>query len=336
MKIDVFNHVMPARFLDRLADYVPAGPIRRLRSMATMHDADARVRMLDEFDDLQQIICLSLADPGLEALAGPREAAELARLGNDGMAEMCARHPDRLPGFIATVAMNDENSALAEIDRAIGELGAVGVQIHSNVAGKPLDNPEFLPIFERISQLDRPIWLHPCRSINTPDYPTETVSRFEIYWSLGWAFETSAAMTRIVYSGMFDKLPNLKIICHHWGAYIPHMEGRIPESARAIGNRLTGGSETHDAPVELVRPPIDYFKMFYGDTALFGAQAASQCGLDFFGAGHSLFASDAPFDAEGGAIKIRQTLAVVDALRASASDKQKIYEGNIRELIKLP
>ena len=331
MKIDIFNHVFPQPLFERLERHLPAVFYRRYQAITTMHDTDARLRMLDEFDDVQQV--LSLSQPPLEAMAGPDETPELARLGNDGMAGWCRAHPDRFPGFIASLPMNNPDAALAELERAVGELGAVGVQTYSNVNGKPLDAPEFYPLFERMAAHGKPVWLHPARPESHADYLTEDSSMYQIWWALGWAYETSAAMARIVFSRMFDKLPELQVICHHWGGYIPHAEGRISPSWETRGART--GDPSGEAMAAMKRPLMEYFKLFYGDTAMFGAQGASQCGLDFFGAGHSLFATDCPYDEEGGARLIRDTIAVLDALRCTDAERAAMFEGNAKQMLGL-
>ena len=118
--------------------------------------------------------------------------------------------------------MNNVPAALEEMDRAIAKLGAKGMQIFTNVNGRPLDEPEFFRIFERMSKTyDLPIWVHPTRTAKFADYPTEQKSKYEIWWLFGWPYETSAFMARLVFSGMFDKLPKLKIITHHLGAMAP-------------------------------------------------------------------------------------------------------------------
>ena len=209
----------------------------------------------------------------------------------------------------------------------------MGVQIHSNVEKRALDEPEFFPIFERMQRLDKPIWLHPARAISHPDYLAEDHSKYDIWWGLGWAYETSAAMARLVFSGMFDRLPGLTVIAHHWGAYIPHAEGRLPHwELRASQSDDRSYGPLKDA---LKGPALDYFKMFYADTAMFGARAASAAGLEFFGADRSLFASDCPFDREGGRIFIRDTIGVIDSLRCSAAERDKIYRGNAQRLLGL-
>jgi predicted TIM-barrel fold metal-dependent hydrolase len=328
MKIDVFNHVFPPEFFEQVEGLMPDAAVKRWKSIETIYNMDARLKMLDEFDDYQQII--SMSQPPIDAIAGPNESPALTRVANDGMARICREHPDRMPWFIASLPMNNTEAALAEIDRAIDELGAVGFQLFTNVNNKALDQPEFRDIFRKISERGKTIWLHPTRPATHPDYLTEDRSFYEIFWGFGWAYETSAAMARIVCSGMFDELPNLKIIAHHWGAYAPHAEGRFTPSWESRNAEMGDGKSFRDT---LKKPMVEYFKDFYGDTAMFGAQAASQAGLDFFGADHSFFATDCPYDEEGGGRLIRSTIGVIEQLRCSDADRLMMFESNTKKMI---
>lgn len=324
IKLDVFNHVHPVAFLECLEGRLPTEMLSRWKGFRTMHDMDARVRMLEEFGDIQQI--LSLAQPTLDSVAGPNESPRLAEVANDGMAAFCLKHPDRFPSFVATLPMNNTDAAIKEMERAIGELGACGIQVHSNVDGHALDRADYFPIFERVAELGVPVWLHPARPISHPDYLAEKKSNYDIWWGLGWAYETSAAMARMVLSGMLDKLPSLNVICHHWGGYIPHAEGRFQHWEARPGQ----DGELHKNRLE--RPLVDYFKRFYADTAMFGAQAASQAGLDYFGPHRTLFATDCPYDQEGGRILIRDTIAVIEKLQCTTNDRTAIYRGTAHGL----
>ena len=328
MKIDVFNHVFPTEFFEKVDGLMPDAAVKRWKSMDTIHNMDARLRMLDEFDDYQQII--SMSQPPIDSIAGPNDSPALTRVANDGMARICREHPDRMPWFIASLPMNNTEAAIAEVDRVIDEHGAVGFQLFTNVNNKALDHPEFRDIFGKIAQHGKTIWLHPTRPATHPDYLTEDRSFYEIFWGFGWAYETSAAMARIVCSGMFDEIPNLRIIAHHWGAYTPHAEGRFTPSWESRNAEMGDGKSFRDT---LKKPMIDYFKDFYGDTAMFGAQAASQAGLDFFGADHSFFATDCPYDEEGGARLIRSTIEVIANLRCSEEDRIMMFESNTTKLI---
>src|SRR5215470_20123775 len=163
---------MPQAYFDRLAalvpDHVVVSAFPRLK---TLIDLDARLRLLDQFDDLRQVI--SLANPPLELVAAPEHSPELARLANDTLAEICGRYPDRFPAFIASLPMNNIEASLVEIDRAVGTLGARGIQVFTNVAGKPLSDREFRPIFARMAAHDLPVWVHPMRGPQFPDYAGE-------------------------------------------------------------------------------------------------------------------------------------------------------------------
>ena len=334
MKIDVFTHIMPAGYLQRIGQGTTHDPgmSKRVANIAALHDLQTRLRMVEQFGDYQQI--LSLASPPIEVLAGPDRSAEIARSANDAMAEICAKHRDHFPSFVASLPMNNPAEAVKEIDRAITKLNACAVQIFTHVAGHPLVEPPYFPIFERAAHHDRVIFMHPARSAKFADYPTESESKYELWWALGWPYETSVAMARMVYAGFFDKLPNLKILTHHLGGMIPYFEGRVGAGLDQIGTRTPG--QDHQALVGgLKRRAFDYYKMFYADTALFGSLPATRCGLAFFGVDHCLFASDSPFDPEGGTMFIRETIRVLDALEISAADRQKLYEGNARRLLKL-
>ena len=333
MKIDIFNHIFPERFfaefLTTASGLKDMG--KRVRNIPAMVDLDARFRMMDEFGEYCQVI--SLASPPLEAFAGPDTSPLLARIANDGMAELVDRYPARFPGFAACLPMNNPPAAEKELERAVTQLGALGVQIFSNAAGKPLDAPEFLPLFTELARRDKAIWLHPARGGDFPDYRGEDRSKFEIWWTFGWPYETSVAMARLVFSGLFDRFPDLKIITHHMGAMIPYFEGRVGYGWDQLG--LRSSDEGNAALLKSMKKrPIDYFKMFHADTALFGALAATQCGLAFFGVDHVLFASDTPFEPTPG-LYIRETIRVIEALNLPAEDKERIYRGNAERLLKL-
>lgn len=329
-KLDIFCHIMPRPFFDRMLTTAFAGQDmqRRMREIPILVDLDLRFRVMDAFQPYQQIF--SLASPALEALGGPDETPELARIANDGMAEIAHKYPDRFPSFVASIPMANPDEAVREIDRAILELGAVGVQFFTNVNGLPLDDPRFEPMIRRMAELDRPIFLHPWRMSNMPDYATEAKSRFEMWWVFGWPYETSVAMARLVFAGYFDRFPELKVVSHHMGAMIPYFAGRVGPGLDLLGTRSAG-----EPKPELKKRPFDYFKMFFADTAVFGAGPAMACGLEFFGVDKVVFASDMPFDPEKGPGYIRETIRNIEELAISAEDRQKIYEGNAKKLLRL-
>lgn len=326
-KIDMFNHIWPKAFYLRFKEVMPKmmDITRRSEMVPMMVDLDERFRVMDQFEGYCQI--LSLASPPLELAGSPAISTELARLGNDGMAELVNRHRDRFPGFIASLPMNDPDAALAEAERALSQLEAVGIQLYSNVAGKPLDSPEYRPLLELIARSGKPLWIHPARGANFADYKSEDRSQYEIWWAFGWPYETSVALARLVFSKIMDDLPDLRVIAHHAGGMVSFFEGRVGPGWDQLGTRTT--SIDYSALLkELKKRPVDYFRDFYADTATFGSRAAVVCALEFFGADHVVFASDAPFDPEKGPMYIRETIKVIDSLGLSAADRQKIYQDN--------
>jgi predicted TIM-barrel fold metal-dependent hydrolase len=335
VKIDVFNHILPKPYYDRMIEAMPPGAymLKRVSNIPFLYDLDARFRKIEEFgDDYQQVFSVNL--PPVEAVWGPDKAPEMAQVANDSMAEICAKHKDRFPGFVAAVPLNDIDAAIIEAERAVKTLGAKGIQVFSNINGHPMDEAHFFPLFEKMHEMDYPVWVHPTRAATTPDYASEERSKYDLWWAFGWPYETTNFMGRIVFSGMFDKLPNLKIITHHLGAMVPYFEMRAGPGLDQLGSR-SDDPEDNAALGRLKKRPYDYFRMFYGDTAVFGSVPATECGLAFFGSDHVLFASDAPFDPEGGSGYIRDTLRVMDGITASIDDKQKILEGNAKRLLKL-
>jgi uncharacterized protein len=336
MKIDIFNHVMPHAYLELVKQHSKEpGMVKRMSNLRMLWDIEHRVDMLrTKFPDVKQVLTLGLPAP--ELLGAPDKSPEYARVANDGMAEMCRRWPQEFPAFVASLPMNNPAAAIAEMDRAIDKLGAKGIQIISSVAGRALDEPEFFPVFERITNHhDRPIWMHPARPASRADYAGEPKSKYEIWQVLGWPFETSVAMARIVFSGLLARLPKMRIITHHCGGMIPYFAGRAETLWAQLGSRSAEGDEA-DVLKRLQKPPIEYFKMFYGDSAVFGSAAATRCGLEFFGADHVLFASDCPFDPEKGPGFIRETIRVIDKdLDVPLEVKAQIYEGNARRMLRL-
>jgi len=331
-RIDVFNHIFPAPFFTRLREVVVnKGANKRWMNIPFLWDLDVRFRKLEEFGpEYRQI--LSLSSPPIESINPDRAITfELARLANDSMADLVRRHHDRFPAFIASLPLNDPDESVRELERAVTDLGAVGVQVFTNVNGLPLDDARFWPLFEASDRLRCPILLHPARPAAIADYPGESKSKYEIWWTFGWPFETSVAMQRLVFAKLFERLPDIKIVTHHLGAMIPYFEGRVGYGLDQLGTR-TADEDYTSLLHSMKKRPLDYFKMFWADTAVFGSRAATECGLAFFGGRQVLFASDAPFDPEGGPLYIRETIKVIDSLDISDAVRHDIYQGNAERL----
>src|SRR3972149_4222524 len=193
MKIDIFPHIFPKSFFERMLTAAgrTAHMQKRVREIPVMIDLEQRFRVMDRYPEYAQV--LTLSSPPIEAFGSPKESPELARVANDEMAELVTKHPDRFPGFVASLPMNNPEAAVEEIDRAIMKLGATGAQIFTNVNGRPLDEPAFAPIFEKMAQVNLPIWIHPARPAGFADYKTEKKSLYEIWGVFGWPYEAGGA-----------------------------------------------------------------------------------------------------------------------------------------------
>lgn len=334
-KIDMFTHIWPKPYHEAIIDAVGSTTdiTRRSEAVPMMTDLDRRFEVMDMFGpDYCQV--LSLAAPAFDKIVGMEKAPELARIGSDAMADLVAQYPERFPAFIGTALMTHPELVVDDARRNVEELGAAGMQIYTNVAGKPLDLPEYEPFFAYMNEVKKPIWMHPARGANFPDYLSEKESDYEIWWTFGWPYETSAAMARMVFSGLFDRYPNLDIITHHSGGMVPFFEGRVGAGWDQMGARTT---DRDLAAVRrgLKRPHLEYFKEFYADTASFGSRKAIEHAMEFFGNDRVVFASDAPFDPEGGPMYIRDTIACIEALDVTDEVKAQIFHGNAERMLGL-
>ena len=329
MIVDIYTHLFPKAAYEKMttmsSDLGNIG--KRIANMRFLHDLDDRFREMDTYGDYRQII--SMPNPPIEDVTTPKQGAEVARIANDVMAALVGKHPDRFPAFVAAVAMHDMDATMVELDRAITQLGARGVQVFTNVAGRPLDDPQFEPLFRAMADYRLPIWLHPVRTSAESDYTSEKLSRFEAWTIMGWPYATSVAMLRLVITGLFDRYPGIKIITHHMGGNVPFHEGRIDNAFANMGRR-TVGEDYLTLKNELKRPPLDYFRMFYADTAMHGAVAPLRCGLEFFTANNVVFASDAPFASIG------KNIAAVERLGLDPVTLAKLHSGNASRLLRMP
>jgi aminocarboxymuconate-semialdehyde decarboxylase len=333
MRIDAYTHFFPKKFFDKMSDiagdYKDMG--KRVRALPALFDLDHRKKIVDLYPDYAQI--LSYPQPPIEKLAQGGAIDELCVLINDGFAELCAKERRHFPGWVAQVSLAGSDAGAGEAERAITELGALGVQVYTNVAGKPIDLPEYESFWAKMNDLGRPVWLHPARGAETPDYPLyEKKSLYEIWWGLGWSYETACAMARLVFSKIIDRYPKLRILVHHFGGIVPMLEGRLGPGWDVLGSRTT--DEDYVAlRKSLKKRPLDYFKQdFYADTAVFTARPATVCGLDFYPLDKVVFASDCPFDPEKGTMYPRETLKILDSLPMSKADRDKIYFKNFEAM----
>jgi predicted TIM-barrel fold metal-dependent hydrolase len=331
-KIDGYSHISPPKYTEALRREFPGFYGQILGHTPPLFDVEARFQVMDAFGPLAQVLTVGPVPP-LEAFADPESAARLARLANDEMADLVSTHPDRFVAAIALLPMNDIEATLEETDRAIKDLGFRGIYVHSNINGKPLDAPEFLPLFEKMAAYDLPIYIHPWRGNDYPEYPTETESKYSISSTFGWPYETTAAMTRIVFSGLFESFPHLKVVTHHLGGMVSFYEQRIVQHFSQFGISYHDYSEYLKG---LSKEPIDYYRMFYNDTAIHGNTPALMLAYSFWGAEHIFFAADMPLgDPRFGMRSYSQTIGAIEAMDIDEAEKRLIFAGNVRRLLRL-
>lgn len=328
--LDAYAHILPRRYFNRVVEIAgDNGAARRIQGIlptwfhefSALADLDERWRAMDAVEGMRQIV--TLAVPPVEELGPPEVTIELARGANDELAELVAAHPDRFAGFAAGLPLNDVDASLEELNRAVSELGALGAQIYTNIGGLPVDDPRFAPVFAELARLDRAVWLHPTRGFARPDYEGEPESRFGLWFSLGWPYETSLAMCRLVFSGIVARHPDLPIITHHGGGMIPQFPERLVELA------------LDEARVE--HPEFDYsiggqlFRSFYADTVL-GTPGALRSSIEFFGIERILFATDMPF---GPPNLVPDKFAYVKGLGLSDTDLEAVFFSNAQRILRL-
>jgi uncharacterized protein len=325
--IDAFPHVLIRPALDRFMAAATGPALDFLRGLqartylAPMWDLAARFRTMDEAGDYVQV--LTWCSPPIEQIASGSVAVDLARTANDAMADLIARYPDRFVGFAASLPMDDPEATLQEAERAVEQLGALGVQVFTNVNGRALDGERYEPLWARLAALDRTVWVHGARRSNTPDYEGEERSRFGMWAALGWPYEMGLFSARMVASGVLDRNPGLRFFLHHSGGMTPTFSRRVNGSWLEL---QAEAPEEVAAYAALQRPVADYFKLFYADTSG-QTLTAMQAALSFFGPDHLLLGSDAPFGS------LTAHLATVRQLAMADEQLDGLLGGNVRRLL---
>lgn len=339
MQIDIYAHIIPSKIMDMFHKNTSV-KLGMFDATPSLTNLDTRFRIMDRFGDMMQVLIPSA--PPLEMMLTPQAATELAKTYNDELAELVSKYPERFAAAVAAIPMNDIEAALREIDRAITELRFRGVFIQTPVYSllkdenqppvtKALDSPEFAPIYEKMVKYNLPIWLHPYRVHAVSDYTSESKSRYQIWHVFGWPYETTAAMARLVFCGIMQKYPSLKIITHHAGGMVPFFEQRIAGGYGFNEMRIGGRRQ-----VELTKSPLEYFRMFYADTAIGGSTPGLMCAYAFFGAKRLLFGTDTPYDSQLGFRSVKKTIEAIEKMDVPEGDKEAIFELNARELLRLP
>jgi uncharacterized protein len=339
MMIDIAAHILPEKYKKELYRAM-GGQFQQAEGTPTITDLESRFRIMDRYDGYMQV--LTVCGPPLDGVVSPKDATRLARVANDEVAELVFRYPDRFVGGVATLSMSDIPAAVEELDRAINQLKLRGFTLWTPqfsyepglkgfpVSGKAIDAARLDPLYERMESYNLPIWIHPATEA-AAHYAGELKGRYYAWQVFSWPYETTLAMNRLVFGGVLDRYPNLKFITHHCGAMVPYFERRIKLSHDFAEMRL---KRRHKEGLR--KGVLDYFRMFYNDTAISGSTPGLMCAHAFFGGDHLLFGTDMPFDSQTGHVAIRETIRSIEEMDIPEGDKKKMFEENARKLMRLP
>ncbi|MFQ5914669.1 MAG: amidohydrolase family protein [Nitrospinota bacterium] len=275
----------------------------------TMTDIETKLRMMDA--NGIDVGLLSVNVPGtcrFEAELGIR----LARQENDALAKVVTARPDRFLA-LAELPLQDVDQAILELDRSINELGFKGVSLFSNINGRPLDDPAFLPFYDRVRELRVPLFLH-------PTYPLggEHMQDYELIQVIGFLMDTSLAMCRLIFSGILEGYPEITFVLPHLGSVLPYVMGRIDTSS---GNIQGSRANIREAPSH-------YFRNVYVDTVSLHPPAL-KLAHEFQGVDKILFATDYPF------WSVERAIQSIEKLDIPNEDKEKIFHKNAERLLQL-
>jgi len=312
MKIDVFAHILPKKYLAAYKKYNEAVLQTGEAQSTPVIDLDVRLRLMDRYPDVLQV--LTVAQPALDRFVKPRQAVELAKIANEELAELVTRYPDKFVAAAACLPMGDVDAALKEAERAIGQLGLKGVQIYTRTNGEPLDNAKFKPLYAQMAEYNLPIWIHPCSYEKMDPFGAGI---------LAWPYETASAMLRLVMAGVFNDYPDIKFITHHCGSMVPFFEKRLKWSLPIVFGESQATAH-----------PADHFRKFYNDTAVYGSTPALMCAYAFFGADHLLFGTDAPLGGSRFGLT-RETILSIEQMDIPDFEKDKIFIDNVSRLLRL-
>ena len=333
-KIDFYCHFSSLKVIDYLEEAGGARPhvFRSLFSNTpTLIDVDKRLRLMDGCGISRSVLVpLPWIETSPAVFADPAKCARAARLMNEELAGIAAGHPDRFSA-VALLPATNAGIMLAELDHAVKDLGFAGGVVACGPTVKRLDHPDYERLWAAAARLDVPIWMHPSRPPVYPDYVDEPVSKFQVWQTLSWLMDSSAAMVRLVFAGVYERYPDLKLVVHHHGALVPLFAKRM-QYGWDYFEQSTGAKQ----PTSIGRPYIDHFRKFYCDTATQGHEPALlEMACRFFGSDRLLFGSDAPMDARGGEAFTRDAASSVEAMAVPAKDKQRIFRDNALALLKI-
>ena len=322
MRVDIHSHLAPSGYVNELKKFkkppriisLPDGNMQldcgdglAYPIGSKMVSVDPRMKELEESGIDHQVLSLPL--PGTDFFERD-SAIKLAQIANDELSDVSKASGGKFSAA-ANVPLRYPDLAIKELRRCIEQLEMTMVEAFSNIAGEPLDSERFLPFYKELARLKIPLLIHPGRPLmmaNLRDYG--------LAGAVGYLFDTTLAILRIVYSGLLEKLPDLRIIIPHTGSTIPYLAGRIDHQYTLL-----------DLPQrKLANPPSEYLKKVYVDTAQSLYKPATECAFTFTPLERILFGSDYPF------VSLTQSVSIIKSLNLSKGDEDRIFYENVKSL----
>jgi predicted TIM-barrel fold metal-dependent hydrolase len=280
-------------------------------------DIDRRLAHMDRLGI--DVHVLSIPAPGADRYDG-EAAVKLARIANDAIATICKNHPNRFVGLF-TLPTSSINASLDEIERGVIESGLKGFACFSNLNGKPLDREELFPIYERLAKYKLPVYIHPTAPLATEATGIDIMPTL----IFGWAFDSTVAMTRLVYGRVLERFPEIIFVVADVGGVLAFF------AQRAI-NIYNGRTEEIRQRFGLKENPLDSFRRFYVDTADHPAMTL-RCVKEFFGVDRLVLGTNYPYGPEEGCVLVRNSLKAIDDLQLSQDEKAKVLGDNAARIL---
>jgi predicted TIM-barrel fold metal-dependent hydrolase len=336
--IDAYTHNVPARYLkhilgssDPRVNEAASKTADRCKKSPNMIDLETRITQMDKYGIDKQVTCIYQGiDPNHLPIRDPEEQLKLCRIINDDMANLSDRGNGRVFALGTAPLRALHQGGIEEMRRAVKELGLRGFMTITHVEGKPIDR--FDLFWQETNRLGVPVYLHPIDPVNCDGRPYE--DEYDLMHVLGWPFETSVAMARLVLSGTMSRNTNLRVIGHHLGAMIPFFSGRINESYDKEMS-LVKPEQQFEEVRKNNKPAVHYFQRFYYDTAIGGNKAAIEMTRDIFGAEKIIFGTDYPFGPKDGIHRLSTYPKIVEEGDFSPVEKQLIFEENASKLLSI-
>ena len=317
MIIDCYAHHISEKVGKLLEKGKYYGPGREFDFPLQNADIKTRLELMDRYHiDIQAISQTTPVLLGFNA----EEAAEICRLSNDDNYALCKSMPDRFVN-VCILSLLDPEDATEELKRCINELDCRGITISTSQNGKGLHSPEYFPVYELCEKHDLPILLHGTHWECSPLMDMENAWRF--LHVFGWDYDSTQALWHLIFGGVFDRYPKLKVVTHHLGNYFPFFKRRIEQNV----NKFLAD--------KLPKPITEYYGNIYADTAVDGTAGAFPCGYAFFGAERMMYGSDYPFGAEAGEDFIRENLRCVQGMYIPEPEKNMILGENAAKMFKI-